>query len=300
MDLGGSALPDLAGRVALVTGASNGVGSVIAHELARVGAKVLLPVRDRAKGERTVEQIRESVPDADIELHDLDLARLGSVHSLTDTLLTRGRPLDLLVLNAGIVMLGDPHRHVTVDGYELHFQTNFLGHAALTLGLLPLLPGGRVVAQLSIAARTGRLNSLDPQLLRRYKPFRAYASSKVALGAFAVELARRSGAEGLDVTVQLCHPGVAPETGIAGTLRESRGDRPISRTLRALSNTPQAAAHPALLAAVTDAAPPSLFTPHRPGQLAGRAVRSRLYRTLRHPAHGSITWKWAGTAMASR
>lgn len=293
------ALPDLAGRVALVTGASDGVGREIARGLARAGAEVWMPVRNRTKGERAADGIRAQIPDAHLELLDLDLARLDSVHALTVALLARGRAIDLLVLNAGLVMLGDPRRHVTVDGFELHFQTNFLGHAVLTQGILPLLRGGRVVSQLSIAARTGRLDPLNPQLHRGYSPLRAYGASKIALGAFSLELARRSLADELGIIVHLCHPGVVPETGIASPVREKRGDRPMPGYLRALCNSPVAAAYPALLAAITDAPPPSFFTPHGPGQFAGRAVKTRLYRSLHGPGHGATTWNWART-MASR
>lgn len=299
MTAGGPRLPDLTGRVALVTGASNGVGREIARELARARAEVLMPVRDRSRGERAVDLIRASVPDAHLELLDLDLSRLDSVRALTAFLRVRDRPIDLTVLNAGLVNIGDPHRHVTGDGFELHFQTNFLGHAVLTLGLLPLLRGGRLISQLSIAARTGRLDPSNPQLHRGYSALRAYGASKVALGAFTLELARRSAAEDLGITVHLCHPGVVPDTGIAAILREGRGNRPTPGCVRVLSNTPEAAAHPALLAAITDAEPPSFFTPHRPGQFAGRAVRSPLYRTLRNPGHGAITWRWAEVGLTS-
>ena len=299
MTADGPRLPDLTGRLALVTGASNGVGREIARALARAGAEVLMPVRDRSKGESAVDVIRASVPNAQLELLDLDLTRLDSVRALTALLRVRDRPIDLTILNAGLVNLGNPHRHVTGDGFELHFQTNFLGHAVLTLGILPLLRGGRLVSQLSIAARTGRLDPSNPQLHRGYSALRAYGASKIALGAFSLELARRSAADDLGITVHLCHPGVVPDTGIAATLRAAHGNRPIPAYLQALSNTPEAAAHPALLAAVTDAHPPSFFTPHRPGQFAGRAVRSPLYRTLRNPGHGAITWRWAEVGLTS-
>lgn len=300
MTAGGPRLPDLTGRVALVTGASNGVGREIARELARARAEVLMPVRDRSRGERAVDLIRASVPDAHLELLDLDLSRLDSVRALTAFLRVRDRPIDLTVLNAGLVNIGDPHRHVTGDGFELHFQTNFLAHAVLVLGILPLLRGGRVVTQLSIAARSGRLDPADAQLTRGYSALRAYGASKIALGAFTLELARRSAAEELGVTAHLCHPGVVPDTGIAGTLRARRGDRPSPRLLRLLSNTPEQAALPALLASVTDGAPPSFLTPRGPGQLAGRPGASPLYRSLRGGRHGATAWEWARSALTTR
>src|SRR5689334_2564751 len=115
-------LPDLSGRTAAVTGASDGVGVEIARGLAGAGAHVVLPVRGRAKGERAMARIRETHPAARLTLRDLDLARLDSVRALADALRSDRVPVDILVLNAGIVLLGDRERHVTEDGFELHFQ----------------------------------------------------------------------------------------------------------------------------------------------------------------------------------
>lgn len=291
-------LPDLSGRTALVTGASSGVGLEIAHALAATGATLVLPVRNREKGTRAAQAIGTRTPAAHVTLVDLDLANLSSVASLVTHLTETGTRIDLLILNAGIIQLGEPDRQVTVDGHELHLQTNFLGHAALTLGLLPLLRGGRVVPQLSLAARAGRLLADDPQVLRRYHPFRAYASSKIALGTFGVELARRSAADDLGITVHLCHPGVAPDTGIAAPLRDRKEDGRTAALVRRISNTPALAALPALAAATVPAAAsgaalPSFHVPRGPGQLAGPARSARVYRSLRSIEHGSLVWRWA-------
>lgn len=300
--------PGLSGRTALVTGASSGVGLEIAHSLAATGAHVLMPVRNRGRGDRARREVLARTPGARVTLLDLDLADLSTVAALTslltEDLTEQGRRVDLLVLNAGVVMLGDPTRHVTVDGHELHHQTNFLGHAVLTLGLLPLLRGGRVVTQLSLAARTGRLAAEDrpgPRDPRRYSALQAYASSKVALGTFTVELARRSAAEDLGVTVHLCHPGVAPDTGIAAPVRDGRKDTgPTAALARRLGSTPREAAAPAMMAATTRAAPPAFFVPRRPGQLSGRPRSARLYRSVSSPEHGARVWGWAESALAVR
>lgn len=197
----------LAGSTALVTGGSDGVGLEIVRMLADAGADVIMPVRNRAKGEAAIERIRETVRDARIVLHDLDLARLDSVDALTAGLREEAA-IDICVLNAGVVLLGDRRRHLTADGFELHFQTNFLGHAALIRGILPLLERSRarVVVQTSIAAARARIDWNDLNGARRYSPYRAYAASKLALSLFGLELARRSGR----ITVNLSHPGVVP------------------------------------------------------------------------------------------
>lgn len=295
----GVALPDLRGRTALVTGASDGVGLQIACALAEAGCEVLMPVRDRAKGELARTRIRASVPDAELSLLDLDLARLDSVYTLADQLCREGAPIDLLVLNAGIVMLGDRERHVTDDGHELHFQTNYLGHAALTLGLLPVLSAGRarIAVQCSLAARYMRLDRDDPEVAHRYGPLRAYGSSKVALGLFATELARHNIARQWGLTVHLCHPGIAPATAIAPIARRRHEREVVARVVTRLGNTPEQAAQPALLALTTDLEPPAMFAPAGLGQISGPPRQVPLYRSITDWHHGTRLWEWTRTLL---
>src|SRR4051795_5053424 len=106
--------PDLRGRLAVVTGASDGVGLGLATRLTHAGAELILPVRNMAKGNAALEKIRTSVPDARISLRALDLASLASVEALADTLNAEGRPIHLLVNNAGVMT--PPVRHTTEDG----------------------------------------------------------------------------------------------------------------------------------------------------------------------------------------
>lgn len=287
---------DLSGRAALVTGASDGVGVEIARGLAERGARVLMPVRNREKGERAIARIRETVPEAELELRDLDLARLSSVAALADTLVADGTPIDLLVLNAGIVLLGDPERHVTEDGFELHFQTNFLGHTALVSALMPLLRAShtRVVVQVSYIAAIYGVQWGDLQSERRYAPLRAYGSSKVALGLWANELARRSLARGWGLRVDLAHPGIAPDTGIAPAIREKQ----IAQGKRAewasrFGGTPAEAAQPALLAATTDAPWPGFYGPSGFMHFGGPASAQRPYRRYLNTAEGGRIWDLA-------
>ncbi|KQM83105.1 SDR family NAD(P)-dependent oxidoreductase [Agromyces sp. Leaf222] len=286
-------LPDLCGARALVTGASDGIGLEIARALAGAGAEVIMPVRDRAKGERARERIRADDAEARLLLADLDLARLDSVRSFASRLNEEGRPVDLLVLNAGIVLLGDRERHMSVDGYELHFQTNFLGHAVLVLGILPLLlaaPEPRVAVQASLAAASARLDLDDEFVTGRYTPLRAYASSKLALGLFGLELGRRHAADGLRVA--LCHPGVAPDTAIAADLRAKAAGYQ-ARLTRRLGNTPAQAAEPALAALTTEVAPGRVIAPSGAFQLSGRPVPRKLPRRLDDPAAAARVWALA-------
>ena len=198
---------DLTGRLAVVTGASSGLGLGLATRLAAAGAEVLLPVRDEAKGEATLSRIRAEVPGADVSLRGLDLASLKSVESLGETLNAEGRPIHILINNAGLMTPAT--RHTTADGLELQFGTNHIGHFALTGRLLPLLSAGhaRVTAMTSSAARHGKLNWEDLQSEQAYAPIRAYNQSKLANLMFALELDRRSRAEGWGIVGNAAHPG---------------------------------------------------------------------------------------------
>jgi NAD(P)-dependent dehydrogenase (short-subunit alcohol dehydrogenase family) len=118
-------LPDLSGKRAIVTGASDGIGLGIAARLAGAGAEVLLPVRNRRKGEAAIAAIHRTNPSANVSLRELDLASLGSVAALGAALREESVPVHLLINNAGVMT--PPGRQVTADGFELQFGTNHLG-----------------------------------------------------------------------------------------------------------------------------------------------------------------------------
>ncbi len=303
---------DVRGRTALVTGASDGIGFEIARGLARSGARLLLPVRDRGKGGRAAARIRESAPGVRLELLDLDLARLDSVAALVRTLRAAGEPIGFAVLNAGAVMLGERRRRTTPDGFELAFQTNFLGHAALVLGILPLLrgdgradgggglggadhPGGaRVVVQGSLAAAGARLDWGDLQGARRYGAYRAYRSSKLALGLFGAELARRSAAEGWGLSVQLCHPGIAPGSAIAPALRALLPAGLVGWASTRIGNPPEQAAQTALAAlAAPRSDPRRMFAPAGPFGIAGPPRERAAFANLGRAGDARMLWELA-------
>jgi NAD(P)-dependent dehydrogenase (short-subunit alcohol dehydrogenase family) len=252
-------IPDLHGTLAVVTGASDGIGLVIAARLARAGAEVVMPVRSPAKGERAAAQIRRSAPGAEVSTRALDLSSLESVAALVDELIGEGRPIGMLVNNAGVMT--PPDRRTTRDGFELQFGTNHLGHFALTLGLLPLLQdgGARVTHQTSIAARRGVINWDDLNWESGYDGMKAYSQSKIAVGLFARELDSRSRDGGWGVTSNLSHPGVSPTNLLAaqpelGRTRQTGGRRIVRLLSRiGVAGTVESAALPALMAA-TDAA----------------------------------------------
>lgn len=291
-------IPAQHGRTVLVTGASDGMGLRIAGRLAAVGAELILPVRNRTKGEAARERILQQTPEAQISLRDLDLSSLASVATLGDELRGEGRPIHLLINNAGVMQ--PPSRRTTVDGFELQMGTNHLGHAALVAALMPLLRAGaaRITSQVSVAASRGRVDLEDMGQERSYDAMRAYRASKIALGLFGLELERRSRAQGWGITSNLSHPGVAPTSLLAARPEMGRrGDTLSVRAIRALSargvlvGTVESAGLPALMAATDPTAEPgALYGPSGPWHLGGRPARQPLYRPLRDPEAARRVW----------
>ncbi|OBI47361.1 SDR family oxidoreductase [Mycobacterium sp. E787] len=210
-------VPDLSGRFAVVTGANSGLGLGLAKRLATAGADVVLAVRCRTKGEAAIAEIRRAAPAAKLAIRHLDLSSLKSVAALGDELTAQGRPIDILINNAGVMT--PPQRLETRDGFELQFGTNHLGHFALTGRLLPLLRaarGARVVTVSSIAATQRGLDFTDPNAQHGYKPMRSYGMAKLAQLMFAIELDRRSRAGGWAVTSSAAHPGLSKTNLLSG------------------------------------------------------------------------------------
>jgi NAD(P)-dependent dehydrogenase (short-subunit alcohol dehydrogenase family) len=200
-------IPDQSGRVALVTGANSGLGLATARELARAGAAVILACRDPEKGVAAVEEIRSQLPDARVELVGLNLADLSSVRTVAEQFTGAQAPLDLLINNAGVMA---PAYAKTVDGFELQFGTNHLGHFALTGLLMDSLmkaPEPRVVTVSSGAHRMGEINFDDLQSEQGYKRWQAYGQSKLANLLFAFELDRRAREASRQLRSMAAHPG---------------------------------------------------------------------------------------------
>ena len=203
--------PALAGRTMVVTGASSGLGRETAAALARGGARVVLAVRDTAKGARAAAQM-----DGETEVRPLDLADLASVRRFAEAWT---EPLDVLVNNAGVMAVP---RGRTADGFETQIGVNHLGHFALTLLLLPHIRD-RVVTVTSELSRRGRIDLEDLNAERhRYRPWRAYRQSKLANQLFTFELQRRLVLRGSAVRALSAHPGVAatPLRHTGGRLRD--------------------------------------------------------------------------------
>jgi NAD(P)-dependent dehydrogenase (short-subunit alcohol dehydrogenase family) len=236
---------------------------------------VLVAARDRARGTAALERLGAEAPGSQAELAQIDLADLTSVERFADGFLAGDQELDVLINNAGVMAI--PHRETTAQGYERQFGTNHLGHFALTGRLLPALarrPGGRVVTVSSNRHKSAKgIDFGDLQGERSYRPWGAYAQSKLANAMFVLELDRRLRAAGLDTVSAGAHPGFAhtnlqvsgPRSG--GTSLVARG---MGAATRLFAQPARDGALPTLYAATAvDVHGGDYFGPDGPGEMRG-------------------------------
>jgi NAD(P)-dependent dehydrogenase (short-subunit alcohol dehydrogenase family) len=253
-------IPSQAGRTVVVTGANSGLGLVTARELARAGARVVLAVRDPARGERAA-----ATMSGHVEVRRLDLADLRSVRAFAAGW---SGDLDVLVNNAGIMMVP---AGLTMDGFERQFGTNHLGHFALTVLLLPHVTD-RVVTLSSSMHRAGRIDLDDLDWQRRpYSATGAYARSKLANLLFTLELQRRLTASGSPVRALAAHPGWAA-TELQGRTGNWFTDRAMRLGNVLVAQSAEQGALPTLAAAVRDLPGGSYLGPSGLGEWRGAAT----------------------------
>jgi NAD(P)-dependent dehydrogenase (short-subunit alcohol dehydrogenase family) len=199
-------IADVKEKIAVVTGASSGLGKETARVLAQKGVVVILAVRSTDRGEEAALDIRKEFPRSSVEVMKLELSSLASVKSFAKEFSGRYERLDYLINNAGVMV---PPYSKTEDGFELQLGTNHLAHFALTGLLLPLLkstPNSRIVTVSSLAHLSGDLDFDDLAWEeRKYDAVQAYADSKIANLYFTYELARKL--KDLDIKVLASHPG---------------------------------------------------------------------------------------------
>nr|BFE60445.1 SDR family NAD(P)-dependent oxidoreductase [Dactylosporangium thailandense] len=281
-------MPAQHGRVAVVTGANSGLGLVTATELARHGARVVLAVRNTAAGAEAARRIG-----GDVEVRELDLASLASVRAFAAGLAADHPVLDLLVNNAGVVLLGP--RRTTADGFELQLGTNLLGHFALTgllLGNLAAAPAPRVVNLSSITHKTAHLDFDDLMFERGYRASPAYGRSKLATTVFGVELDRRLRAAGSPIVSALAHPGLT-RTNLTPRAWEHRGrlGRVIARAGLLATQPVEQGALPQLRAATDPGVRGGeFFGPAGLFETRGRVTAARLSREAADPEVGRRLW----------
>jgi len=269
-------LSDQTGRTVIITGANSGIGRAAAAALAAKGAHVVLAVRDPDKGRAAADAIG-----AGVEVRALDLASLASVRDFATGL---SGPVHALINNAGTMT--DTLRH-TENGFELQLGVNHLGHFALTNLLLDRITG-RVVTLTSTQYRTARIDFDDLQWEHRaYRPFGAYAQSKLANVLFTAELQRRLAAVGSPVIATAAHPGWA-STGFRMTTGRQSLDAVLAAATRLLAHGSESGALPTLLAMDGDVPGGGITGPSRlggvrgPAAVAGRSADAGDAETRRH------------------
>ncbi|MFC6356082.1 SDR family NAD(P)-dependent oxidoreductase [Luethyella okanaganae] len=287
-------LPSQAGKVFVVTGGNAGLGYFTSEQLASAGAHVVLACRNPQRSDAAANALRGRVPGASVSVISLDVADLHSVRAASSALLELDR-IDGLVLNAGIVH-PPRDRQVSLDGHELVFATNYLGHFALVARMLPALVrtrGSRVVALGSMISRVMDSALDDPQLERSYQRWRAYAQSKIAMQVFGFELDRRLHAANLPVSGLVAHPGYSVSglsPRIAGVNDPSRLDRLVDKLQGCTAQSKEAGAWPIVRAAIDpDAVGGQYWGPRL--LTKGRPVLQTPTRTSRDAAIAARLWQ---------
>ncbi|MGJ7440189.1 SDR family NAD(P)-dependent oxidoreductase [Aquipuribacter sp. MA13-6] len=287
--------PPQHGRVAVVTGASSGLGLEAAVQLTATGAHVVLACRDAGRGARALEQVHARTPGASAEVSLLDVASPTSVRAFAERTLDQHPRLDLVLANAGIMAVPQER---TVDGFELQLGTNHLGHFALLARLWPAVrgtAGARVLQVTSVVRHTGAVPGpadLDPP---RYGPWTAYARSKTACAVTGVELDRRirsgPGEHPGTVASVLAHPGFTHTDLQHRSAREQGGlaARFFSATVRSQGMPVHHGVLPLLRAVLDPTVTSGQMVAPRLGTHGPPVVR-RPERRLRDPRAGQRLW----------
>jgi NAD(P)-dependent dehydrogenase (short-subunit alcohol dehydrogenase family) len=288
-----AAIPPQSGKLAVVTGATGGLGYETALALARAGAEVLVTGRNAEKGRIAIERIQRAVRSAKVRFEMLDLASLASVRAFATKIVANNQPLDLLINNAGVMDL--PARRLTEDGFELQFATNHLSHFALTGLLLPSLrkaEAPRVVNVSSLAHRGGKIEFDNLQAERKYRSWPAYQQSKLANLLFTLELQRRSDAHGWGLMSNAAHPGYAlteliPNGPGTGGLK-GLGAKILGSFL---SHSAAAGALPTLFAATApEATPLGYYGPNGFYELKGPVAPAKIFPQAKDEAVARKLW----------
>jgi NAD(P)-dependent dehydrogenase (short-subunit alcohol dehydrogenase family) len=286
-------MPPQQGRFAIVTGANSGIGYQTARYLSRAGATVILACRSAAKGEAARAKIVSENAAAKVDVRVLDVADLDSVRRFAAEFLNGGKPLDLLINNAGVMAI--PERRTTPQGFEMQFGTNHLGHFALTGLLLPALlrqPNSRVVTVASIAHKGGKLNFDDLNGERGYDPRGAYQQSKLANLVFGLEFDRRLRAHSADTASVIAHPGVAVTNIISNGMGTGMKGRIVGALLPLVAQSDDRGSWPLVYAATSsEVRGGGYYGPDGIAEIKGTPVEVKPKPQALDPAAGKRLWE---------
>ena len=288
-------LPSQSGKTIVVTGGNAGIGYFVSEQLAGAGARIIMASRSEEKADVAAASVRARVPGARVEFVKLDLSSLGSIREAAEKIRKLG-PIDVLINNAGATT-GSNKRTVTEDGLEFVVGSNAFGPFALTALVFPALT--KTARIVSLGSMATRLVKLDPANLQstngRFNFFRAYAYSKHAMHAFALELQRKLAAAGSPVESLLAHPGSAVD--LLSSRRPGINDRtkPLDVLSAIISQGKDRGAWPIVRAAIDPAAHGGEFYgPHR--SVAGRPVLLDPVASSASEEFGEEFWRQAEAA----
>ncbi|TFG49127.1 MAG: SDR family NAD(P)-dependent oxidoreductase [Anaerolineales bacterium] len=244
-------IPDLSGKVIVITGANSGIGFEATREFARNGAEVIFASRIQEKAEQAILTLQQELPGSKLKFIKLDLANLESIRKFAEIFKKNYHHLDILLNNAGIMLV--PYS-LTDDGFEKTIGTNHLGHFALTGLLLDSLiktPGARVVTVSSNAHYGGEMDFSNLMFEEKlgYTPMKAYSRSKLANLLFTYELQRLFQKNSYDTLALAAHPGISA-TGLADHLFFNRMTWLIQSLMRIIFQSAAMGALPSMRAAV--------------------------------------------------
>lgn len=277
---------DQSGKTIVVTGSNSGIGKETVKALAAKGAKVIMAVRNIEKGRQAMNDIKQTVTKADIEVRPLDLTDLASVRAFANTIHRDFSTLDMLINNAGIMMCP---KSSTTDGFDIQVGTNHFGHFALTALLFPLLcaaKDSRLVVVSSIAHKMAKINLDDINwTARKYDKNKAYFESKLANTLFAYEYVKRFASVPNAPRLTLGHPGWT-STG----LQQHVSYLPLLN--RFFAQAPKDGALPTLRAATDDSAlDGDFFGPANFFELRGHPVHVSASKNAKNQADGKRLWQ---------
>jgi len=267
-------IPDLSGKIFIITGANSGIGYEATREVARKGARVILASRNPDKAENAINRIKDEIPSGQLEFIKLDLASFKSIGQFVETFKSRYKKLDVLLNNAGIMLV--PYGQ-TVEGFERTVGINHLGHFVLTGLLMETISQTRESRVVNISSNAHYRGEMDFEDLvfsnkREYAPMKAYGRSKLANLLFTYELQRRFEEHNIDAIATAAHPGISA-TGLADHLFFNKVTWLIEPAMRILFQSSAMGALPSLRAAVDpDVQGGQYYGPDGEGEKSGYPV----------------------------
>lgn len=280
-------IPNLKGKIAIVSGANSGTGYGITSHLAKHNCKVIMASRNEGKLQEAKKQLLSEIPHADLEIEVVDLTSLESIQKFCNRIKANYPKIDFLANNAG----GGSSKYVkTVDGLEQNFTINYLGHFSLTTQLLPVLKdGSRIVNFSSIGYKRFLKHNLDVDNLmcdsaEDYNQMQEYCKGKLCSILFAVKLQKEFERKGSDSMALSCHPGFARTNLMAqpGTLSAKLLSKVLNgvSTVFGMSQSLYDGALPAIEALVADNAQPNMvYSPKSKNELTGAPIPREIDRT---------------------